>query len=176
MRTVAIPAMLALGACASGVPVERQTVVPGSGFEAVQGEARFTLRTFLPAEDGERREVIGADCTAVSSLYRASLVTPSELVVPNFGPQSPQIEVACTAGDLAGSGTARIQTRWEEGPGGWGYPWGPYGRPWGWGWGWGGPGYPVSSYPDLAITMSTKADPRQMPAGGDGESLGISNG
>jgi len=150
--------MLVLAACASGVPVERQTVVRGAGFDAVQGEARFTVRTFLPEESGERREVIGADCSVVSSLYRAALVTPSELVVPNFGQQSPQIDVACTAGAVLPSRLDPGRAAAGKVPGGWGYPWGPYGRPWGWGWS--GPGYPVSAYPDLAITMVTKVDAR----------------
>ena len=90
----------------------------------------------------------------LSSLYSAEIVTPSRLVVPNFGPQSPEITVDCTAGELAGSGTARIWTRWDDAPGYWGgYPgYGLYG-PWGpWGW-YGGPGVPVSDYRDLAVVM-----------------------
>ena len=48
MRRVAVAAALLASACASGVPVERQTVVSGSRFDAVQGEAAFVVRTFLP--------------------------------------------------------------------------------------------------------------------------------
>jgi hypothetical protein len=142
---------LGLAACATGVPVERQVVVPGGRFDAVQGEAQLTVRTFLPQEGDERREVVGADCTVVSSLYSAELVTPARLVVPNFGPQSPELEIDCRAGDLAGSGRVRIVTRWQQPPGYWGYPWGPYGWP-GWGW-YGGPGLPVSDYPNLDVIM-----------------------
>jgi hypothetical protein len=155
MWGLAVAALLGLAACAGGVPVERQTVVSGSRFDAVQGEAAFVVRTFLPDEAGERREVVGARCAVVSSLYTAELVTPSRLVVPNFGPQSPQVSLDCTAGDLVGSGTARIFTRWQDGPGYWGGPWGPY-RTYGWGW-YGGPGYPVSDYPDLAVIMRPRA-------------------
>ena len=129
------------------MPVERQTVVSGTRFNAVQGEAAFVVRTFLPDEAGERREVVGARCAVLSSLYTTEIVTPSRLVVPNFGPQSPQITLNCTAGDLAGIATARIVTRWQDPPA-LGYPWGPFYRPYGWGW-YGGPGYPVSDYPDL---------------------------
>ena len=104
---------------------------------------------------GERREVVGARCRALSSLYSAELVTPSRLVVPNFGPQSPEISVSCTAGELSGTVTTRIVTRWNEPPGYWGAPWpyGPYGPAWGPGWGWYGPAYPVSDYPDLNILL-----------------------
>jgi hypothetical protein len=154
MRGVAVGAALLVAACAGGVPVERQTVVSGARFDAVQGEAAFLVRTFLPEENGARREVVGARCAVLSSLYSAEIVTPSRLFVPNFGPQSPEITVDCTAGELAGSGTARIWTRWDDPPGYWGgYPgYGLYG-PWGpWGW-YGGPGVPVSDYRDLAVVM-----------------------
>ena len=117
MRRVAVAAALLASACASGVPVERQTVVSGSRFDAVQGEAALVVRAFLPEVAGERREVIGARCDVVSSLYTAALVTPSRLVVPNFGPQSPELSVDCTADELAGSGSARIVTQWREAPG-----------------------------------------------------------
>jgi hypothetical protein len=151
-------AVLLLAGCATGVPVERQTVVAGNRFNNVQGEARFVVRTFLPGDaGGERREVVGARCTALSSLYQAELVSPARLVVPNFGPQSPEITVSCTAGALSGSATAKIVTRWDGPPaypgGVWGPGWGP-GWDGGWGgWGWGGYGYPVSDYPDLIVPM-----------------------
>ncbi|HMQ92285.1 MAG TPA: hypothetical protein PKA33_00235 [Amaricoccus sp.] len=146
---------LMLAGCASGVPVERQVVVPGARFQAVQGEARLTVRTFLEDEAGERQEVLGANCAVRSSLYETELVTPSVLVLPNFGPQSPELEFACRAGELAGAGRADIDTFWRSYPGGWGYP-GPYPwrPPYGWG-GWGlyGPAYPVSNYPNVSITL-----------------------
>lgn len=148
-----VPILFLLGACASGVPIERQVVVPGGRFEAVRGEAALDVRTFV--NGAERQEVLGADCEIVSSLYTAKVVTPSRLVVPNFGPQSPQLSATCHAGKLAGSGGVDIITRWQQPPGYWGYPGVPYwGSPWGWGgWGWDGPGYPVSTYPDLIVTL-----------------------
>jgi hypothetical protein len=152
MRSLALAPILLLGACATGVPVERQVVVPGDRFTAVQGEAALFVRTFLPAEGDERREVVGATCRIVSSIYATELVTPSRLVVPNFGPQSPQLTATCTAGELSGTGGTRIVTRWQQSPWGWGYP-GPgiYPGVWG-GWGWYEPSYPISDYPDLIVT------------------------
>lgn len=151
---------LALAGCASGVPVERQVVVPGGRFDSVRGEASFFVRTFLAGE--ERREVVGVPCTLVSSLYTADLVAPSRVVVPNFGPQSPELTVTCRTGDLSGTGQARIVTRWQDPPGYWGP--GLYGPGlWGRGfygpgapvgaWGWYGPSYPVSDYPDLRVVL-----------------------
>lgn len=157
MRPAALLALGLLAGCAGGVPVERQVVVAGDRFTAVQGEAAFFVRTFLEPEGGDRQEVVGARCSVLSSLYSAELVTPSRVVVPNFGPQSPEITVTCRANDWTGSNTVGIRTYWDQPPGYWGPP-GPYG-PWGpgWGWGgagwWGGPAYPRSEYPDLRVTL-----------------------
>lgn len=150
--------LLGLAACTSGVPVERSVVVPGGRFEAVQGEASFIVRAFLPAEGDQRREVVGARCEAVSSLYATDLVTPARLVVPNFGPQSPEITVQCTADGKTGAATARIFTRWQGPPGvvapgmvagpGWIAP-----GPVGWGWWGAAPGIPISGYADLAVIL-----------------------
>jgi hypothetical protein len=154
MRASVLVVAVLLAGCAAGVPVERQVVVPGDRFASVQGEAAFFVRTFLAEEiRGERNEVVGARCQLVSSLYSAELVTPSRVVVPNFGPQSPDLDVACVAGEWSGSGSLRIVTRWNEPPGYWGYPgpWGPWGP--GWGGGWYGPTYPISDYPDLNVLL-----------------------
>lgn len=156
LRALAAASLLLLAACAGGVPVERQVTVAGGRFNAVQGEAAFLVRTFLPAEGGERQEVVGARCQLASSLYEAEVVTPSRVVVPNFGPQSPRITATCQAGDLVGSGSTRIVTRWQQSPWGWG-PSPLYGpTPWMWGgpWGWYDPAIPVSDYPNLIVTMT----------------------
>jgi hypothetical protein len=158
MTPRALLAVALLAGCATGVPVERQVVVSGDRFTAVQGEAAFFVRSFLADEiEGERREVVGATCHVASSLDAADLVTPARLVVPNFGPQSPEIAVSWTAGDWSGAGVARIVTSWDQPPGYWGGMAGPY---WpggfypGWdgGW-WAGPGVPVSRYPDLRVIL-----------------------
>ena len=48
-----------LAACAGGVPVDHQVVVPGGRFDAVQGEARLTVRTFARGrrQRGRRRHL-----------------------------------------------------------------------------------------------------------------------
>lgn len=152
---LSLPVLLLAAGCASGVPVERQVVVSGARFTAVQGEAAFIVRTFLAPEDGERREVVGATCRLSSSLYDAEVVTPARVVVPNFGPQSPEIAAACRADDLAGTGGTRIVTRWQQSP--LGGPPGPFYGPWGLGgpgaWGWYDPAIPISDYPDLHVLL-----------------------
>jgi len=156
MRALAIAPLLLVAACAGSVPVERQVVVAGSRFTAVQGEATLVVRTVLSKEAG-RGEVAGAVCKVSSSLYAAEVVTPSRLVVPNFGPQSPELVATCRAGELSGAGGTRIVTRWQQPPGAWGYPGvGPWSYPsplWGPGWGWYEPSYPVFDYPNLIVTL-----------------------
>jgi hypothetical protein len=144
-----------LGGCATGVPVERSVVVSGARFQAVQGEADLVVRTFVEDAAGERGEVLGAVCQVRTSLYDAELTTPSRLVLPNFGPQSPELEFTCRAGELTGAARRDIITRWNQPPGYWGYPGPFYGGPWGpWGpWGAWGPAFPVSEYPDVAVRL-----------------------
>lgn len=162
LRAPSLLLPLLLAACATGAPVTRQVVVPGGQFQAVQGEARFFVRSFL-STGSQQQEVIGARCELVTSLYRTEFVTPARVVVPNFGPQSPEVTVACRTPDSAGSASTRIVTRWQQPPGVWGDPFfGPRGGPWGpawgpgWGpgpWGWSGPGFPVSNYPNINVTL-----------------------
>ena len=151
MRVLGVAFLVAVAGCAAGVPVERQVVVPGGRFDSVRGEAAFFVRTFVEGE--ERREVVGAKCYLISSLYTAELITPSRVVVPNFGPQSPELTLNCAAGDLAGSGQTRIVTYWREPPGFWGPPgfYSPFYQPFGWGWY--GPAYPDFDYLDVKVVM-----------------------
>ena len=53
------------------------------------------VRLDLVDDEAVRRD--GADCRVVSSLYATELVTPSRLVVPNFGPQSPELVATCNS-------------------------------------------------------------------------------
>ncbi len=153
MRELTPVLALLLAGCATGVPVERQVVVSGGQFIAVQGEASLIVRTFVEDPGGQRREVTGASCDVESSLYTARLTTPSRLVLPNFGPQSPELAVNCNAGKLLGSGRVAIVTRWQQTPGFWGPPGFPYWRSDPLGWRWDGPSFPVSDYPNLSVVL-----------------------
>lgn len=155
MRMTGMLLALALAACSTGQPVTRQVVVSGAQFEGVRGEADLVVRTWLAGAE-ERSEVLGAECDVRSSLYAARLVTPSRLVLPNFGPQSPELEITCRAADLSGSARAAIATYWRYPPGYYPpvgpYPYGFPGYGWG-GWGWPAPAYPVSEYRDVGVEL-----------------------
>jgi hypothetical protein len=154
---------LALGACARGAPIENQVTVTGANFGNVMGEARLAVRTFLPDEGGERREVIGAACELETSLYSTPFTTPVRLKLPNFGPQSPELDFTCKANEWSGAAVAEISANWDYPPGGYGYGgygyYGPgyYGGPYGWGpaggWGWPGGAVVEYYYPNVDVPL-----------------------
>lgn len=156
MRLAIVFVALQIAGCASGVPVTDQTVVAGERFANVHGEARLIVRAFVAEAENTQREVVGARCGLESSLFSAEFRTPTRLVVPNFGPQSPELSVSCRAGNLQGTGRVAIRTRWQYPPGYGGFPYAyPLGRPYGvlgFG-GWGTGAFPVSYYPDLHVSL-----------------------
>jgi hypothetical protein len=105
--------------------------------------------------------VVGATCQVTSSLFGTTVTTPARLVVPNFGPQSPELAFDCRAAELTGSARRGIVTTWQYPPGagvpGWGPGWGPAWGAWGGaGWRgdwWGAPAIPVSRYPNVAVLL-----------------------
>lgn len=148
--------ILGLGGCASGLPLEEEVIVDGQRFVAAQGVADVVIRAYLPNAAGEFGEIAGATCAVSTSLYDARVTTPARLVVPNFGAQSPDLDITCEALDKIGSAQQPIRTYWQSAPGyyggvGWGRGYGLYGP------GWGGygpqPSYPVSRYPEVAVVL-----------------------
>lgn len=151
--SAALVAAAALAGCAQGLPVTREVVVPGGRFEAIRGEAQVVVRSFVEEADG-RREVGGARCDLATSLYSAALVTPARLYLPNFGPQSPDLRVACTAPGLAGTAQQRIVTRTQgAGSARYGYFGSSRRDDFVFGWGWPSLAFPVSDYPNIAVTL-----------------------
>lgn len=149
--------ILALAGCASGLPLGPEVAVTGRQFTAAQGVADTVARTYMLDAAGQTVEVAGAVCTITTSLYEAKLTTPARLVVPNFGPQSPDLDVSCSALGKSGSARQPIRTHWQSAPGVPGV-WGPgtvgpWGDPWGRPWGWNAPAYPVSLYPDIRVML-----------------------
>jgi hypothetical protein len=151
-------ALLLAGCSAGGLPPGPAVVVPGARFDGVRGESELVVRAHVEDAAG-RREIAGARCAVTTGLFETEVVTPARLVVPNFGPQSPTLRIACRAGALEGSAEQRILTRWRDAPG----ARGPYpgyvgiavGGHWGGGlWGWSGPSFPEFVYPDVSVPLA----------------------
>jgi hypothetical protein len=123
---------------------QSMVVPPGRG-----AEEALALRTFVAGPEGWD-EVQGARCTVTGGDYfRAQVVTPVRLVLPDLGPDAPVLRADCESGTLRG--TAAVSPA---------YPWppetlaSPPARAW-WGGGW-WYGYQKSGpmrYPDLAVGM-----------------------
>lgn len=161
-----LAALLLAGCATGGLPTGPAVVVPGARFDGVRGESELMVRAHVETEAG-RREIGGARCTVTTGLYEVAVVTPARLVVPNFGPQSPTLRIACVAGELTGSAERSILTRWRDAPG----AWGPYpgyvgigiGGVWGggaWGWGLSGPSFPEFVYPDVSVPLGRTVEGR----------------
>jgi hypothetical protein len=128
-------------------PSGEVVVPPGRG--AWRGLA---VRAFVAAPDGWQ-EVTGARCTVTGAPYfRASLVTPSRLVLPDLGPDAPGLRAECETPTSWGSDTVAPVFDWpaEDRPN-------PVARAWwGGGWWWGFQKTGPLRYPDLAIGLVSR--------------------
>lgn len=128
-------------------PTGETVVPPGRG--ARRGLA---VRTFVAVPDGWS-EVSGANCTVSGVPYfRANLVTPARLVLPDLGPDAPALRAECETPTAWGSDTVAPAFAWPV-----------EGRPnpvtrawWGGGWWWGYQKTGPLRYPDLAIGLAPR--------------------
>ena len=90
------------------------------------GELALALRAFVPGPDGWQ-EAAGAQCSVTGGDYfRAQVVTPVRLVLPDLGPDAPVIAAECVSGTARGraavapnfSWPAEATPRRPSGPGG----------------------------------------------------------
>lgn len=124
MRVRALGLMLVLCACAQaeitappimvtptnasgavGLDVYARDRSQGNPVPRFRGQNTVQVRTFGSVDGSGYGEISGATCELDSGLYRASIVTPANVAVPNYGPDSPSIFVRCIANDLSGSVT-----------------------------------------------------------------------
>ena len=109
----------------------------------------LALRAFVPGPDGWS-EVAGARCGVTGGDYfRAEVVTPVRLVVPDLGPDAPPLRADCASGTTRGAAIVYPAFSWPAE----GRP-GPAQRVWwGGGWWWGLQKSGPMRYPDLAVGM-----------------------
>ncbi|MEM6307985.1 MAG: hypothetical protein AAF701_08370 [Pseudomonadota bacterium] len=108
--------------CGQTPPAEITLAPATAGFLAsapmdriAEGTDNTTVRVYkmVTGEDGTptRAEVTGAKCTLESDHLKATVVTPQEVILPNYDQNAeyedrgvpPSILVTCTAGDLTGT-------------------------------------------------------------------------
>lgn len=110
MMTVAI--MIAGCAREQGLELPAATVRPtinaGLMLPPTRAETDFAVRTFARAGTTET-EVAGTDCVLDSAYFTARFTAPARVALPDLGPQSPVVSIAC-AGE-PGRGTTAIRAR-----------------------------------------------------------------
>ena len=85
---------------AMGLDVYARARAMGQAVPAFQGQETVEIRTFSGG-----KEVTGPICLLDSGVYRARFSTPANVVVPDYGANSPAIFVRCEAQGLFGSTT-----------------------------------------------------------------------
>lgn len=77
----------------------------GNPVPAFRGQETLPIRTSGIGSDGSRKELSGVACTLDAGVYTANFTTPANVIVPDYGPNSPAIFVRCTHEDQSGSST-----------------------------------------------------------------------
>jgi hypothetical protein len=121
-----------------------EVVPPGRG-----AEMAVALRSFVPGSDGWQ-EVTGARCVVTGgSFYRAVVVTPVRLILPDLGPDAPPLRADCETSTARGSAVVAPAFSWPADR----HASGPRRAHWGGGWWYGFQRSGPMSYPDLAVGL-----------------------
>ena len=158
MRWIGTVAMLALAGCAGwggpaggGRGLPEMAMSPRADWIVPPGRGRSALavRAFVPGADGAWQEVAGARCRVTGEPYfRADLVTPARLLLPDLGPDAPALKAECSSGTARGAAAVPPVFAWEATGGNWAQR-----VVWGAGWWRGFEATGPMRYPDLAVGM-----------------------
>ncbi|MEP2921946.1 MAG: hypothetical protein ABJP06_14580 [Sulfitobacter sp.] len=77
----------------------------GNPVPSFRGQETLAVRSVGIGKDGQRTELSGVQCLLDAGVYSASFTTPANVIVPDYGPNSPAIFVRCTHEDQSGSTT-----------------------------------------------------------------------
>ena len=124
MRKHWLLAVTLTAACApTGTPLPEEPVrvapTRGADWPAARGETALVVRAVSRDARGAQRELVGARCTAASPLYSAEFAVPARVLLPDFGPASPAVTVACRAGAAQGRAESRPELAGTGGFYGW---------------------------------------------------------
>jgi len=92
---------------AVGVDVYARARSQGNPAPRFRGQDTVQVRAFGQGENG-RAELTGVSCKLDSGLYTASFATPANVVVPDYGANSPALFVRCEIGTQSGSSTVNV--------------------------------------------------------------------
>lgn len=90
---------------AVGIDVYARDRARGNPVPAFRGQETVSIRANGTSADGSFGEVSGVPCTVDAGVYSATVTTPANIIVPDYGPSSPAIFVRCVTGDKSGSAT-----------------------------------------------------------------------
>ncbi|MFQ6553592.1 hypothetical protein AAD018_014740 [Aestuariibius insulae] len=90
---------------AVGLDVYGRARAQGSPVPRFRGQESVQVRTRAQLEDGSNGELTGVPCTLDSGVYTASFTTPANIIVPDYGPDSPALFVRCVHGEKSNSVT-----------------------------------------------------------------------
>lgn len=85
---------------AAGIDIYARARSMGQAVPVFRGQDTVAIRTFSGS-----KEVTGPICTLDSGVYHTQFSTPANIVVPDYGPNSPAIFVSCQAAGLFGTKT-----------------------------------------------------------------------
>lgn len=92
---------------AEGIDIYAGARANGRSAPRFRGQETVTVRAVRRFAEGGA-EVAGPRCTLDSGVFEARFTTPARVVVPDYGPDSPDLFVRCTAGDLSGTASAEV--------------------------------------------------------------------
>jgi hypothetical protein len=93
---------------AVGIDVYARPRAGGNPVPAFRGQNTVQIRTNGQLNDGGFGEISGVPCLLDSGVYKATFTTPANLIVPDYGPNSPALFVRCTTDTTSGSVTAGV--------------------------------------------------------------------
>ena len=78
-----------------GIDVYGQARARGNPVPRFRGQNTVAVRTNGKQNDGGFGELVGTPCALDSGIYKAKFQTPANIVVPDYGPNSPALFVRC---------------------------------------------------------------------------------
>ncbi|WP_296424831.1 hypothetical protein [Yoonia sp.] len=92
-------------ATAIGLDVYGRDRARGATVPRFRGQELFEVRTFGNRNGDGYGEMTGASCNLDSGLYQATFTTPANILVPDYGPDSPAIFIQCAIDGKTSSAT-----------------------------------------------------------------------